>query len=126
MVQEDRVVEKEDRVVEKEDRVAAKEDQVAEKEDRAVEKEGRVVEKEGQVAVEDQVGDREVTLVIIYINRRRLEIPESGQAYKITGQETCMRVASRGKMPAIPSPQQVTDNLVLAQAIIPVRVPTRE
>ena len=111
MVQEDRVVEKEDRVAEKEDRVLEKEDQVVEKEDQVV---------------EDPVQDREIMLEIIYINRRRLEIPESGQGYKITGQETCMRVASRGKMPAIPSPQQVTGNLVLAQAIIPVRVPTRE
>jgi hypothetical protein len=105
-------------VMVQEDRVAEKEDQVEEKEDQAVEKE--------DLAVEDPVQDREIMLEIIYINRRRLETPESGQGYKITGQETCIRVASPGKMPAIPSPQQVTGNLVLVQAIIPGRVPTRE
>jgi hypothetical protein len=37
-----------------------------------------------------------------------------------------MQVASPEKMPAIPSPQQVTDNLVRVRAIMPGRVPTRE
>jgi hypothetical protein len=50
--------------------------------------ENRVLEKEGRVALEDPVQDREITLEIIYINRRRLETPESGLEYKITGPET--------------------------------------
>jgi hypothetical protein len=88
--------------------------------------ENQAVEKEDRVLVEGPVGDREITLGIIYINRRRLETPGSGQVYKITGPETWMQVASPGKMPAIPSPQQVTDKLVLVRATMPGRVPTRE
>lgn len=87
-------------------------------EDQAVEKGDR--EEEGPEP------DREITLAIICINRRRLETPESGQVYKIAGPETWLWVASPGKMPAMPSPQRVTDNLVLLRGITPGRVPTRE
>jgi hypothetical protein len=85
-----------------------------------------VEEKVDRAVEEDPVQDREITPGIIYINRRRLETQESGQVYKITGPETWMQVASPGKMPAIPSPRQVTGNLVRERAIMPGRVPTRE
>jgi hypothetical protein len=77
----------------------------------------RVLEKTGLVALEDLVQDREITLAIIYINRLRLETPESGLVFKITGPET--------RMPVIPSPLQVTDSQVLVQAIMPGLVQTR-
>ena len=53
-----------------------------------VEKEDQAEEKADPEVVEDLGRDRVITLAIIYTDRGRVVIAESGQVFKITGQET--------------------------------------